>query len=104
MLWKHAAQGDERGFGTYKNVEASSLTTGYGVAYASASASFDGTQVALAGSGAVGRQFGFIGIAVKDIAPNAYGLIQTHGATASVWISNVGTSITINVGDPLVPG
>lgn len=104
MLFKQAAQGDERIFGTYKNVEASSLTTGYLVALAAAAASFDGTQACLAGTGATGRQINFIGVAAKDIAPNAYGLVQTFGLCASVFLSNVGTSLTITLGDACVPG
>lgn len=106
MLIKHAARGDERIYTTYQNVEASSITTGYAAALAlgTAGASFNGTQACLAGSGAAGRQTGWLGIASADIAPNAFGLIQQYGPVASVFISNVGTSITINVGDPLVPG
>src|SRR5258708_12306432 len=47
---------------------------------------------------------GFVGIAAQDIGSNLYGRVQVYGAVASVAFSNVGTSITINVGDPLVPG
>lgn len=104
MLWKQAALGQEVGFGTYKNVEASSLTTGYVVALAAAAASFDGTNACLAGSAATGRQINWIGIAKSDIAPNAYGLVQQYGYAASVFISNAGTSITITLGDACVPG
>ena len=104
MLFKHAAQGDEKIFGTYKNVEASSLTTGYAVALAAAAASFDGTNACLAGTAATGRQINFIGIAARDIAPNAYGIVQHFGLCASVFISNVGSSITITLGDACVPG
>ena len=104
MLFKQAALGDERIFGTYKNVEASSLTTGYLVALAAAAASFDGTQVCLAGTAATGRQINWIGVAAKDIAPNSYGLVQQAGLCASVYLSNVGTSITITLGDACVPG
>src|SRR5689334_3862261 len=98
MLFKHAARGDEKIYGTYQNVEASSLTTGYAVAIAqgTSGASFNGTQVCLAASGATGRQTGWIGIAAQDIAPNAYGIVQMFGPVASVFVSNVGTSITIN--------
>lgn len=105
MLLKQAAQGDERIYITYKNVEASSLTTGYAVALAqgTAGASFDGTQACLAGTAATGRQTGWIGIAAKDIAPNAYGIVQVYGAVNSVFVSNVGTSITITPGDACVP-
>lgn len=104
MLWKHAAQGDEKAYGTYKNVEASSLTTGYAVALAAAAASFDGTQACFASTAATGRQINWIGIAAKDIAPNAYGIVQQYGLVASVYISNVGSSITITLGDACVPG
>jgi hypothetical protein len=103
MLVKSAALGDERIFGTYKNVEASSLTTGYLVALAAAAASFDGTQACLAGTAATGRQINWIGVAAKDIAPNAYGLVQQYGLCASVFLSNVGTSLTITLGDACVP-
>lgn len=104
MLIKHAAYGDEKIFGTYKNVEASSLTTGWLVALAAAAASFDGTQACMAGTAATGRQINWLGVAAKDIAPNAYGLVQQYGLCASVYISNVGSSITITLGDACVPG
>lgn len=90
---------------TIKCVEASSLTTGYLAAIrVGTSASFDGTQAVMAKSGNGADLPAFIGVSVKDIASNAYGLVQTYGPVASVWISNQGSSITINVGDPLVPG
>lgn len=105
MLWKHAAQGDERAFMTVKCVEASSLTTGYLVALrVGTNASFDGTQAVRAASGTTADLPAFIGVAAMDIASNAYGRVQTYGPVASVAFSNQGTSITINVGDPLVPG
>jgi hypothetical protein len=104
MLFKHAAQGDEKIFGVYKNVEASSLTTGWCVALAAAAASLDGTQACFAGTAATGRQINFLGIAAKDIAPNAYGIVQQYGLVASVYISNTGTSVTITLGDACVPG
>ena len=105
MLWKHAALGDERAYGTYKAVDASSITAGYLVAVCLGnSASFDGTQVVKPASGTAANLPGFIGVAVNNIAPNAYGLVQLFGPCASVAFSNVGSSLTINVGDPLVPG
>jgi hypothetical protein len=104
MLFKQAALGDERIFGTYQNVEASSLTTGYLVALAAAAASFNGTQACLAGTAATGRQINWIGVAAKDIAPNAYGLVQVFGLCASVFLSGYGTSVTITLGDACVPG
>lgn len=104
MLWKHSARGDEKAFMTVKCVEASSITTGMGVAIKIATgASFDGTSAVMTRSGTAGDLPGFIGIAVQDIASNAFGLIQTFGFCASVLISNVGTSVTIAFGDPLIP-
>lgn len=101
MLFKTAAYGDEKAFMTVQNVGLQSMTTGNPVVLATASASFNGTQaIVYAGSGATG----FIGVAYKDIPGNAYGLIQNLGPTASILLSNTGTSLTINVGDPLVPG
>ena len=105
MLWKHAAFGDERAYMTVKNVEASSMTTGYLVAICVGnSASFDGTQAVMPASGTAGNLPAFVGVAFRDIASNTYGLVQTYGPCGSVAFSNQGTSITINVGDPLVPG
>lgn len=104
MLLKQAALGDERIYGTYKNVEVSSLTTGFCVALAAAAASFNGTNACLAGTAATGRQINWIGIAAADIAPNAYGLVQQYGFVNSIYISNTGTSVTITLGDACVPG
>lgn len=104
MLWKHAARGDEKAFMTVKNVEASSITTGMATGIKVATgASFDGTQAVMMRSGTAGDLPGFVGIAVQDIASNAFGLIQAFGFCASVLLSNVGTSITITFGDPLIP-
>lgn len=106
MLFKQSARGDERIYATYQNVEASSLTTGYAVAVAlgASGASFNGTQACLAGTAAIGRQSNWLGQAASDIAPNAYGLVQVYGPVNSVFISNVGTSLTFGVGAYLVPG
>lgn len=105
MLFKHAALGDERAFLTGKNVEASSITTGMGVALRiGTTASFDGTSVVRAASGNAADLPGFIGISVRDIPSNSYGLIQCFGNTASVLLSVTTTSITITAGDPLIPG
>lgn len=101
MLFKWAARGDEKAFMSIQNVSASSITTGFPVLLAAAAASFNGTQAIV---GANTGNTGFIGIAFQDIPPNAYGLIQNLGPTASVFLSNVGTSLTINLGDPLTPG
>ncbi len=82
------------------NVEGATITTGRAVALA-VGASNDGVNAVIANAAA--DYPGFIGIAQKDIPANDYGLIQVSGFVNSVLISNVGSSITINAGDPLVP-
>lgn len=105
MLFKQAALGDERAFMTVKNVEATSITTGMGVALRlGTTASFDGTSSVRAASGNAGDLPGFLGVATKDIPSNQYGLVQIFGNTASVFLSVVATSITVTAGDPLIPG
>jgi hypothetical protein len=104
MLFKHAAQGDEKAFLTIKNVEASSLTTGYLVCIRTGTASFDGTQAVRAISTGGGDLYGFIGVAAIDIVSNGFGPVQCFGAAASVFFSNVGSSITFTTGDALIPG
>lgn len=101
MLFKSSARGDERAFVTVKNVEATSITTGMGVALRLTAASFDGTSAVRTGN--AGDMPGFLGVAVQDIASNAFGLVQTFGNCLSVLLSGTTTSITITAGDPLVP-
>jgi hypothetical protein len=104
MLIKEIAQGDERVFMTYKNSAGTSITLGYAVALAiSGTASFDGTQVVLAASGTAANLPGFLGIAAATIPNTSYGLVQIYGNMASVLVSNMGTSITLTAGDPLIP-
>ena len=89
---------------TVKNVNNSSITLGMGVTIKiGTGASFDGTQAVMSDSATAADLPGFVGIATQDIATNAYGLIQTFGFCASVLLSNVGTSITIALGNPLIP-
>lgn len=102
MLFKQAAQGDERAYMTVFNCVAQSITTGYAVQLALGTSSFNGTNAIPNTSGSLAGA-GFIGIAFKDIPGNSYGLIQSLGFVASVLLSAVGTSITINIGDPLLP-
>lgn len=85
-------------------VNASSFTNGYGVAIAIAGNSFDGNAAVMPLSGTADNLPGWIGIASADIASNGYGLVQTWGFAASVFLSRTNTSVTINQGDPLVPG
>lgn len=104
MLYRQKSQGDERVFMTVKNVEASSITTGMGVALRiGTAASFDGVSAVMTRSGQVADLRGWVGIAVQDIASNAYGLVQMFGNCVSVLLSEMNTSITINTGDPLSP-
>ena len=85
-------------------VAASSLTLGYGAGIAQAAGSFDGNTAILTASGTADTLTGWIGIASADIASNAYGLVQCWGAAASVYLSQVSSSITINAQNALVPG
>lgn len=104
MLFKQASAGDERVFVSVKNVDAASITTGNAVMLAiGTGASFDGIQSVNAISTGGSSLFGFLGIAVKDIAVNAFGLVQTYGNCLSVLISQMNTSITIGSGNPLTP-
>ena len=104
MLFKQVAQGDERGFMTAKNSSGTSITLGYGVALAiSGAVSWDGTQAVLSNSATTSNLPGFLGIATATIPNTSYGLIQIYGNIASVLVSNMGTSITLTAGDPLIP-
>lgn len=87
-----------------KNVQGATITRGYGVALAIAGNSFDGAQAVLPASGTAGNLPGFVGIADNDIANTNSGIVQCWGFAASVFLSNTGTSVTINQGDPLTPG
>lgn len=90
----------ERMYRSIKNVEGATITTGLPVALALGTSN-DGISAVIADAAAVYP--GFVGIALSDIPNNEYGRIQGMGFVNSVLISNVGTSITINAGDPLVP-
>lgn len=104
MLFKQASAGDERVFVTVKNVDATSITTGNTVFQAvGTGVSFDGIQ-AINGLSTATAPWSWIGVAVKDIAVNAFGLVQTYGNCLSVLLSVLNTSITIGVGNPLIPG
>lgn len=87
-----------------KVVQASSATTGYGVNLHVGVNSFDGNAVNLADSDVTADLPGFIGVANSDIASTSYGLVQCWGFAASVYLSQYGTSVTVNQGNCLVPG
>jgi hypothetical protein len=82
-----------------KNVEGATITTGRGVSLVNTST--DGVSAVI--SNAAADHPGFIGVAVEDIANNDYGRVQIGGFVNSVLLSHVGSSITINANDPLVP-
>lgn len=87
-----------------QSVEGASLTNGFLVGYRTAAASFNMNAAVLVASGTAADLPGFIGVAAADIADTSYGLALCWGYAASVRWSNVGSSITINSGDPLVAG
>jgi len=102
MLFQKVNQKDsEKVYVSVTNAEGATITTGYPVAYALGAGSVDGSNVVIAN--ATADYPGFIGVAFKDIPRNGYGLVQISGYVASVLVSNAGTSITITVGDPMVP-
>lgn len=83
-----------------KNVEGATMTVGLPVAYVLGTSN-DGVNAVIAN--AAGDYPGFLGVVVKNIANNDYGQVQIAGFVNSILLSNVGSSITINAGDPLVP-
>lgn len=89
----------ENVYRTVKNVEGATITTGLPVSLVNTST--DGVSAVIANAAA--DYVGFIGVANQDIANNDYGRVQISGFVNSILLSNVGTSITINAGDPLVP-
>lgn len=100
LIQKVNRTGSEKVYVSVTNMEGATITTGLPVAYVQG-ASMDGSGAVIANS--AGDMPGFIGVAFKDIPKNGYGLVQVSGFVQSVLISNVGSSITITVGDPLVP-
>lgn len=91
--------GAENVYRTVYNQEGATITTGLPVGLVNTST--DGVNAVIANAAA--DYPGFIGVAVRDIPNNDYGLVQVSGWVASILISNVGSSITINANDPLVP-
>lgn len=85
-----------------KNVDGSgSITTGLGAMLVAAGASIDGVSAVKSTAASIKS---FVGIAAEDIPINGYGRVTVWGLAQSVFISNVGTSITITRGDTLKPG
>ena len=90
----------ENVFVVVENAEGATITTGRAVAYVLGTSN-DGVKAVIAD--AAGDYPGFIGVAKKDIPANDYGLVQVGGFVPSVWLSNTGTSVTVNAGDPMIP-
>lgn len=82
-----------------KNVDGGgSITTGMGVCFAQVAASADGVSSVRQTKA---LQNSFVGVAVQDIAINAFGLVTAWGFAASVLISQSVGSYTITSGDVL---
>jgi hypothetical protein len=94
-------EGPENMYRTVKNVQGATITTGLPVSIRPTAASIDGISGVV--SDAAGDHYGFIGVATEDIANNDYGLVQVNGLINSIYVSNAGTSITITLGDYLIP-
>ena len=88
----------ENVFRVVLNVEGATITTGLPVSLVNTST--DGISAVIANAAA--DYPGFIGVSVQDIANNDYGRVQIGGFVNSILLSNTGTSVTINAGDPLV--
>lgn len=85
-----------------KNVDGGgSVTTGMGVAFVATAASGDGINVVKT-TAAAGVAGNFCGVALADIAINAYGLVTAWGYAASVALSQSVGSWTITAGDMLI--
>lgn len=82
-----------------KNAQGATITTGLPVSLVHTST--DGVKAVIADAAA--DSTGFVGVAVQDIANNDFGRVQVSGFVNSILISHVGSSITVNAGDPLVP-
>ncbi len=99
MFKKLNRDGAENVYRTVLNVEGATITTGLPVGLVNTST--DGISAVIANAAA--DYPGFIGVAKGDIANNDYGLVTISGWVASVLLSHVGSSLTINANDPLVP-
>lgn len=85
-----------------KNVDGGgSITTGMGAALVATAASGDGIN-AVKTTATAGNANNFAGVALQDIAINAYGLLTAWGFAASIAISQSVGSYTITAGDILI--
>lgn len=103
MEWQgfHRHGGVEQAFGTWQNLSGQTITrgnTGHILTTANSNTGYGVTNVT-----AEERRL-FAGIAEADVADTKAGRFITYGYAASVQTFALGTSITINPGDPLGPG
>lgn len=91
--------GAENVYRTILNSEGATITTGLPVSLVNTTT--DGIRAVIAN--ATADYPGFIGISLADTPNNDYGRVQVNGWVDSIYISNVGTSLTISANDPLVP-
>ena len=91
----------EQAFGTFQNLSGSTITKGNGGHLLTTAASNTGYAVTNVTAEEIRL---FVGIAEADIADTKLGRFTTYGYAASVQVFALGTSITINPGDPLGPG
>lgn len=83
----------------FTNAQGATITLGGAVGLTTTAASVDGNL----GVYALYAQ-PFVGIALSDVPNNAVGMARAYGFCNSVFVFAVGSSVTINAGDPLGPG
>ena len=103
MLIQTAIRTDpERVLINVRNVDGGgSITTGMGAALVATAASGDGINVVRT-TATAGNANNFCGVALQDIAINAYGLVTAWGWAASVALSQSVGSWTITAGNILI--
>ena len=98
MLWQRINREDaEKVFCIVQNVAGATVTANYPVVWDITSP--DGVKVSKPASATLSL---FVGIANKDIADSAYGLIQVYGYRASAYMTN-DTTVAIAAGNILIP-
>lgn len=104
VLGAFAQGGSAKLFLPVFNCTGAGISAGQLAAYAIAGNSENANGVVLPASSTAANLPGFIGVAAFDMATVTYGLVQCFGFVNSVLISNVGTSLTLGQGAPIVPG
>ena len=89
----------ERVLSVVRNVDGSgSITTGFGAALALQAGSYTQND-AVRATAALGARF--VGVAMEDIAINAFGRVVSYGLAVSVAMSQSVGSFTVTIGDQL---